>query len=432
VKLEGSLDAFGLPDVFQLLSLTKKSGGLHLTNGQVSGVVHFTDGMVSGAVSDVAHQALARRLVGLGAADDAALRRAVERAAGEGAGVARALLEAGAVQSTVVQRLALEQAVDAVFDLLRWPNGDFAFGMGEENPDDVGLAVTAEQIVGEATARRESWEALSRLIPSPDVVLTMPVVLPEEATLGPDDWALLALIDGARTVGDLVDVSGAGQYTVVSTLATLIQRGLLVLRDEESPDHVSLVRRRQQLLAPLEGQIPRAEQGKVAPAVPPVCHPMTATPNVVVPDASIPAEAGGPLNPTTHGAPVPPGYQQVPVVPAAAAAAPGLLPGAHDPANVIPPRPEPFLPKRDVDHPDIGRAPGFAAPVGASAPAPARAPSSAAHPMVGGLSGGPGGGASGAAGAATAAAPLGESAIERDPTVNRSLMLRLIAGVRGL
>jgi hypothetical protein len=36
------------------------------------------------------------------------------------------------------------------------------------------------------------------------------------------------------------------------------------------------------------------------------------------------------------------------------------------------------------------------------------------------------------AGVATAAAPAGEGAIERDPTVNRSLMLRLIAGVRGL
>ena len=37
MKLEGSLDAFSLPDVFQLLSLTKKSGGLHLANGQVCG-----------------------------------------------------------------------------------------------------------------------------------------------------------------------------------------------------------------------------------------------------------------------------------------------------------------------------------------------------------------------------------------------------------
>jgi len=52
--------------------------------------------------------------------------------------------------------------------------------------------------------------------------------------------------------------------------------------------------------------------------------------------------------------------------------------------------------------------------------------------MPGGLSSGTAGGANGVAGAATAAAPAGESAIERDPTVNRSLMLRLIAGVRGL
>jgi hypothetical protein len=39
---------------------------------------------------------------------------------------------------------------------------------------------------------------------------------------------------------------------------------------------------------------------------------------------------------------------------------------------------------------------------------------------------------SGTAGVAAAALPAGEGAIERDPTVNRSLMLRLIAGVRGL
>ena len=172
MKLEGSLDAFSLPDVFQLLSLTKKSGGLHLTNGQATGMVYFAGGSITGAVSDVERQALARRLVGLGAVDDSALRRAVERATTDGSGVARALLEAGAVDAALVQGLALEQAVDAVFDLLRWSNGDFSFGMGDENPDDVGLSVTAEQIVADATSRRDAWDALSRLIPSPDVVLT--------------------------------------------------------------------------------------------------------------------------------------------------------------------------------------------------------------------------------------------------------------------
>ena len=444
MKLEGSLDAFSLPDVFQLLSLTKKSGGLHLTNGQASGVVYFADGSITGAISDTSRQALARRLVGLGAADDAALRRAVERGASEGAGVARALLEAGGVDAALVQRLAQEQAVDAVFDLLRWPNGDFAFVMGEENPDEVGLAVSAEQVVADASARRDSWESLSRLIPSPEVVLTMPVVQPEgAASIAPDEWALLSLIDGERTVGVLVDVSGAGQFTVVSTLASLVQRGLLVLRDEDAPDHVTLVRRRQQLLAPLEGGAATASEPSTPPAPP-------ATQAPIVPGASVPATAGGPAAPAAAGGGVPasPGAPAAPTGPsyetpaaaAAQAAQPGVLPGAHDPASVVPPRPEPFMPKRPVDHPEPGRAPGFAPPAAHGGGAPDSGAPHAGAPSPGGvpagsapqMSGGAAGAASGTTGVATAAAPASEAAIERDPTVNRSLMLRLIAGVRGL
>ncbi|MFL6179215.1 MAG: DUF4388 domain-containing protein [Actinomycetes bacterium] len=436
MKLEGSLDAFSLPDVFQLLSLTKKSGGLHLTNGQASGVVYFADGAVTGAISDLSKQGLARRLVGLGAADDAALRRAVERCTSEGAGVARALVEGGAIDAALVQRLALEQAVDAAFDLLRWPNGDFAFAMGEDNPDDVGLSVPADQVVADATARRDSWDALSRLIPSPEVVLTMPVVLPEgAAAIAPDEWALLSLIDGRRSVGVLVEVSGAGQFTVVSTLATLLQRGLLVLRDEESPDHVELVRRRQQLLAPLEVGVAQSapDQKQDQPQAP------------VVPSAAVPATAGGPLGATGGPGAAQPGQQSMPAAPASgetlpqAPAAqvaqagdpgdPGVLPGAHAPAAVVPPRPEPFMPKRVVEHPEPTRAPGFAAPA-ASSPSGSVA-ATAAGSTSGGVSGA-GSTSGGVAGVATAAAPAGETAIERDPTVNRSLMLRLIAGVRGL
>ena len=457
MKLEGSLDAFSLPDVFQLLSLTKKSGGLHLTNGQASGVVYFTDGAITGAVADQSKQGLARRVIGLGAADDAALRRAVDRCASESAGIGRALLEAGAVDASVLQRLALEEAVDAAFDLLRWPNGDFAFAMGEENPDDVGLAVSAEQVVTEATARRDSWESLSRLIPSPDVVLTMPVVLPEDAAaIAPDEWALLSLVDGQRSVGVLVDVSGAGQFTVVSTLASLLQRGLVVLRDEETPDHVDVVRRRQQLLGPLEGATAVAAE----PAAPPAPEPQQEPAPEPAPEASVPQPAAPVVEPgyvaSSTGQPStgqpstgqpstgqPSTAQPAPVAQPAAAVtpaeapqptvepplptpamegavegvAPGLLPGAHAPAGVVPPRPEPFLPRREVEHPEPHRAPTFAAPgtVGGGA-APQSAP----------------GTVSGTSGVATAAAPASAAAIERDPTVNRSLMLRLIAGVRGL
>src|SRR3954466_15245807 len=78
MRLEGTLDAFSLPDIFQLLSFTKKTGALHLRRTGLHGVVHFASGSVTGASSDEARRGLARRLAGAGAASDEALTAAVE------------------------------------------------------------------------------------------------------------------------------------------------------------------------------------------------------------------------------------------------------------------------------------------------------------------------------------------------------------------
>src|SRR4051794_41874442 len=59
VRLEGSLDAFSLPDIFALLSMTKKTGGLHLRRSHAHGVVWFTTGSLTGGGSHVSRESLA-------------------------------------------------------------------------------------------------------------------------------------------------------------------------------------------------------------------------------------------------------------------------------------------------------------------------------------------------------------------------------------
>ena len=151
MKLEGSLDAFSLPDIFQLLSFTKKSGGLRLSNGSAVGVVYFAEGFVTGASSDGSRQGLARRLIGSGVVDDATLELAVAAVA-QGTGIGPWLLESGAVDAELVRQAATEQAVDAVFDLLRWPAGDFAFAVDAVNPDEVGVRLATDAVVSESYA----------------------------------------------------------------------------------------------------------------------------------------------------------------------------------------------------------------------------------------------------------------------------------------
>jgi Domain of unknown function (DUF4388) len=432
MKLEGSLDAFSLPDIFQLLSFTKKSGGLHLASDGCDGVVFFTGGQVTGASADGSRQPLARRLIGAGAVNDEALAAAVQAAThGESVGVVKALLEHGAIEGGLLRQAVTDQSVDAVFDLLRWQQGDFAFVVEEVNPDDVGVALSIETILADAESRTSSWENVSQVVPSADALLSMPVVLPTDPQISREEWSLLALVDGRRSVAELVDLTGSGHYAVVSTLAGLVSRGLLQVRDpaEATEDHVGVVVRRQGLLAALEGSpfqpvrssAPKAEAPAAAPlevpavvgASEPEKAPDFGSPNGSNAHANDGPAAAGHPDVATHdvaGDDVPTPAVEPGLVTVANGESPMMLVGTHVPGDVVPPRPEPFLPKRQADFDESGHSP-------------------ATRPMQ--VRGGPGNG--GVIGAnAVALDPEATPMIERDPNVNRSLMLRLIAGVRGL
>ena len=441
MKLEGSLDAFSLPDIFQLLSFTKKSGGLHLRRAHTRGSVYFRDGAVTSASSDDGRQALARRLVGSTGVGETELSAAVERAANEGVGVSRALLDAGAVDPDFLRSLVAEQVVDAVFDLLRWSEGDFSFTVDEPGPDDVGISLGVEPVVNDARSRLESWDHACRIVPSPETVLALPVGVREDPVVTRGDWALLALVDGRRTVAELVALAGRGDYAVVSQLAALIERGLLNVRTQDAGEGALALARRQDILARLENDRVTAaadESDEILEAPATVFAPLP--PVVLAPDpveesandhsdasgaladvsfddastastvASVLAAAAGEPSPFTRS-PAPARSHDVEPAPMQRPAArvdDGVAAHLVADTRVTPARPEPFMPRRRPEFPDDSPRPSIT--------------------RIGG------GAASGGAAAAVAVAESADqkSHIERDPSVNKSLLLRLIAGVRGL
>ncbi|MDQ1725676.1 MAG: hypothetical protein QOG52_2704, partial [Frankiaceae bacterium] len=278
MRLEGSLDAFSLPDIFQLLSFTKKTGALHLRRADVHGVVYFTAGSVTGAVSDDARQALGRRLIGSGRVEGAAVSAAVDRVVnGGGLGLVRALSEAGAVDENVLREVLAEQIVDSVFDLLRFPDGDFAFGVDEGNPDDIGLALPVDELVAEARRRIDYWTQISQVVPSREAVLALAPAPENDPVVSRDEWRLLGLIDGRRSVNELVSVTGKGEYALVASLAALVERGLLVLASASDGDAAGRLMRHLALLGPLESAFASA-----SPPPPPA--PVSRAPIASVPD----------------------------------------------------------------------------------------------------------------------------------------------------
>lgn len=364
MTLEGSLDAFSLPDIFQLLSFTKKTGALHITGPGAKGVVHFATGSVTGAASDVSRQSLGRRLVGAGLLDDAQLEAALAAVREDPAlGLGKAAHDAGAVDDGVLHEVVVEQATDAVFDLLRWSRGDFAFQADEPNPDDLGVSLNVEEVIAEGRRRLEEWESLTKAVPAPDAVVSV-VLRPADGdtSVAPEEWTLLALADGHRTVADLVRLTGRGEFATVRTLAALVDRKLVTIRrgDAEANDSVSALLRRQAELSRLEGR---------------------------------PEPAAAPRQPEPEPEPAP---------------EPVRAPRAENVPDVVPQRPEPIAPRRPDFPEERVSVPGVRRPGDGAASGPITE------------------------GTAAVATETVSALIERDPSVNKSLLLRLIAGVRGL
>ena len=368
MRLEGTLDAFSLPDIFQLLSFTQKTGTLHLRREGAHGAVHLRAGSVTGGRADVLRQELGRRLLGTGLVDDEVLAAAAEELAGDPTlSLAQLLAEKGRLDVDTVRDLAAEQAHDAVFSLLRWPDGEFAFVVDETDPDDLGALLPVEQVVAEGQRRLAGWGALVESVPAPDVVVVVNASPDTDPALTREEWALLSFVDGRRTVADLVALSGRGEYAVVSALAGLVSRRLLVVRAGAEQDRLV---GRQSLLTALEGGV-----------------------------VEVPASAGAPPSAQPGGRRAGP---PAPVVPEQGAREQG--------APAAPPsRPAAASPAFARTTPPSG---AFTRPTGAGA---------GAHGSVDGAT-------------ALAPDPVGAdpAAIERDPSLNRSLLLRLIAGVRGL
>jgi hypothetical protein len=268
--LEGTLESFSLPDIFQLLAFTKKSGCLRLADGSARGYVYFRDGQVYYAVSSSGRLALGRRLVGAGVVATGELRAALadqREAAREGRGlrIGQVLVRAGAIDEDTLETFVREQIQDAVFDLMRWPSGSFSFDMGPDSGIDeaIELSMSVENLIMEGSRRLEEWDAVHRKIPSPDAVVAMaavPGAEDVEVTLKAEEWRLLTLVDGRRTVGDLVEVSGQGEFHTCKVLYGMIGSGLLEVRDGDGagPSPASALLAQHELLRELEGEVPAA------------------------------------------------------------------------------------------------------------------------------------------------------------------------------
>ncbi|MEO0128736.1 MAG: DUF4388 domain-containing protein [candidate division WOR-3 bacterium] len=125
-------------------------------------------------------------------------------------------------------RFKIQEVIDEVFT---WQEGEFKFEQGAViYPKSlIKIRLNTENIVLESARRFDEWPRIVSQITSPDLVFKK-IEKPElKLKLPEDELRVLSLIDGHRSVNDLIDISGLGKFHTYSCLYHLLTTGQVEL-----------------------------------------------------------------------------------------------------------------------------------------------------------------------------------------------------------
>ena len=240
MAIEGPLRELGIHDVFQLLDLSRKTGSLTVTSSlrDNRGTVYFDRGAVVYASIRSNPHPLGELLVRAGKVSEGDLARAryLQQAGRDSRRLGEILVEMGSISQKELERQVRFQVEEVVFELTSWSEGYFSFEEGEV-PDvtaEAPVRISTESLLMEGARRIDEWSRIEGKVAHPGVVPALAVVSDDHAALLdllPNEWEVLAEIDGGKDVRAIAAGLGRSEFEVAKIVYGLVTTGVVEIRD---------------------------------------------------------------------------------------------------------------------------------------------------------------------------------------------------------
>jgi hypothetical protein len=257
MALDGTLRDFSLADILQLIGLQKKTGTLLLKGKDDTVTVSFEDGRVVAAESEVRRfeDRLGHVLVKSGRVDGTHLARVLQRQRESGQRIGDILLVDGSITQDELRQALQLQLTQILYRLFRWSEGEFRFTQSASVDFDRKNCepIPVENILMEGVRILDEWPLIERKVGSfrgvyastdsgrivrceegDDLDLSSTHAAQERETGGhevvslpPAQAVVYNLLDGTRTVQDVIDASNLGEFETCKALFELLESDLI-------------------------------------------------------------------------------------------------------------------------------------------------------------------------------------------------------------
>ncbi len=241
MSLSGNLKTVSFPDILQLLATGKKSGVLECKTTTRQKEVAFKDGNIIYASSvNSTEDLLGNMLLKRGRISKSDLDRAIQLHKQTGRQLGTTLIDMGLFDKQEIGECLKLQIEEIVYNLFSWQEGDFIFHEGDVPKNAPFLIeLNTMNVLMEGTRRIDEWMEIQKVLPPDDVMLAIassPKVARDELIISLDEFRLLSIINGERTLPDLIGMSPAGEFVTCRALYKLIINNLVEVAGKRETD----------------------------------------------------------------------------------------------------------------------------------------------------------------------------------------------------
>ena len=242
MSLTGKLEAFDIASLLQFVCFGHKTGVLKVSDGKNTVQIFVKNGLVIYATSSQQAFRLGHFLRSKGIISEEKLRECLQLAEERNQQLGKVLVEQGYTSKSNLQNILHLQAKEILYSLLLWETGDAEYKDAPINVEGkMFIPLNPISIILEASRQIDERSIINREIPSEQTIFKISEKMgdTEEVKLNKNEWRVLSLMDGNRTVKQVINDSGYDKFSTYKMIYSLKTSGFIEKTREEESDIVN-------------------------------------------------------------------------------------------------------------------------------------------------------------------------------------------------
>lgn len=257
MALQGTLKDFSITEIIQLIGQQLKTGVLRVRRGKKLVEIYFVDGMIVHVYSNYRGEKdlIGEILVKAQLITQEQLERVLRIQKETLKYLGEILVELKLITKEDILKVISTQIYETIYDLFWWEDGIFNFDLKLiESYKKIPFALSTEQVLLNILRMVDEWSEIEKKIFSPHLVFKKTMTTDEKAgetlssqsilkeKLTSEQELIYNLVDGTKTVQEIIDRSLLGKFNASEILVELSEMGLIDIVGVKTPSLIKKVR----------------------------------------------------------------------------------------------------------------------------------------------------------------------------------------------